>query len=108
MFFQFFGLLGDHPITASSIARQIGLLGLPDKIVPGPAGKRFTVTLHAEEEDLDDRVVHGEQLKTLTDANWDKLIKENKTLVFARTTPEQKLLIVEQCQKRNEIVAVTG
>jgi len=29
-------------------------------------------------------------------------------LVFARTTPEQKLLIVEQCQKRKEIIAMTG
>jgi sodium/potassium-transporting ATPase subunit alpha len=29
-------------------------------------------------------------------------------LVFARTTPEQKLLIVEQCQKRKYIIAMTG
>jgi sodium/potassium-transporting ATPase subunit alpha len=27
---------------------------------------------------------------------------------YFRTTPEQKLLIVEECQKRGETVAVTG
>lgn len=101
-------LAGDHPITAASIARQIGLLGVPDKVTPGPAGNRFSITMHKDNEEVDERVVHGEKLKNLSDADWDRLLKNNRTLVFARTTPEQKLLIVEQCQKRNEIVAVTG
>lgn len=43
----------------------------------------------------------------MTDEEWDKLLS-NDYLVFARTTPEQKLLIVEQCQKRNQIIAMTG
>jgi sodium/potassium-transporting ATPase subunit alpha len=76
--------------------------------MPGPTGTRFTVTLHPEDVEIDERVVHGEQLKALTPEQCDKLIKNNKTLVFARTTPEQKLLIVEECQKRKEVVAVTG
>lgn len=76
--------------------------------MPGPAGKQFSVTMHKDDEDADERVIHGERLKSLDDAEWDRLLKKNQTLVFARTTPEQKLLIVEQCQKRKEIVAVTG
>uniref|UniRef100_A0A914C9L9 Uncharacterized protein n=1 Tax=Acrobeloides nanus TaxID=290746 RepID=A0A914C9L9_9BILA len=51
--------------------------------------------------------IHGERISKLTDEEWDKLLS-NDYLVFARTTPEQKLLIVEQCQKRNQIIAMTG
>ncbi len=29
-------------------------------------------------------------------------------IVFARTSPQQKLIIVESCQRQGEIVAVTG
>lgn len=43
----------------------------------------------------------------MTPQEWDKVLA-HRCVVFARTTPEQKLLIVEQCQKRDEIVAVTG
>lgn len=84
------------------------MLGFPDKVTSGPAGRRFSVTIDKEEENVDDRVIHGEDLKKLSDEDWDYLLKKSQTLVFARTTPEQKLLIVEQCQKRGEIVAVTG
>uniref|UniRef100_A0A1I7Z2I8 Cation_ATPase_C domain-containing protein n=1 Tax=Steinernema glaseri TaxID=37863 RepID=A0A1I7Z2I8_9BILA len=43
----------------------------------------------------------------MSDADWDELLKK-KYIVFARTTPEHKLMIVENCQKRGEIVTVTG
>lgn len=32
----------------------------------------------------------------------------NEFLVFARTSPTQKLQIVEACQRRGDVVAVTG
>uniref|UniRef100_A0A914D229 Cation-transporting P-type ATPase C-terminal domain-containing protein n=1 Tax=Acrobeloides nanus TaxID=290746 RepID=A0A914D229_9BILA len=51
--------------------------------------------------------IHGDRILKLTDEEWDKLLSNNY-LVFARTTPEQKLLIVEQCQKRNQIIVMTG
>jgi sodium/potassium-transporting ATPase subunit alpha len=44
-------------------------------------------------------VITGEELHKLSAKEWDKLIAM-KYLVFARTTPEHKLLIVEQCRKR--------
>jgi sodium/potassium-transporting ATPase subunit alpha len=44
---------------------------------------------------------------TLNDYQWDQLCRYDE-IVFARTTPEQKLRIVSQFQKRDEIVAMTG
>lgn len=52
-------------------------------------------------------VIHGEQLETFSEHQWDR-ITSKKQIVFARTTPQQKLLIVERFQKKGHIVAVTG
>jgi len=38
----------------------------------------------------------------------DDVIKNHKEIVFARTSPQQKLIIVEGCQRAGQIVAVTG
>uniref|UniRef100_A0A914BV70 Cation-transporting P-type ATPase C-terminal domain-containing protein n=1 Tax=Acrobeloides nanus TaxID=290746 RepID=A0A914BV70_9BILA len=84
-----FMVTGDHHTTAKAIAKQIGLI----EDIPG------------KEKDWD--VVHGENISKITDAEWDRLISLNN-LVFSRTTPEQKLQIVEQCQKRKQIIAMTG
>jgi len=56
--------------------------------------------LHREQEDLDDEDPRkGEFLR--------KWISKPE-VVFARTTPSQKLLIVDACQKEGHVVAVTG
>jgi len=52
-------------------------------------------------------VVQGQQISRLTAEQWDQLILKKNSVVFARTTPEQKLFIVEQCQKRKQIIAMT-
>lgn len=36
------------------------------------------------------------------------VLTAHKEIVFARTSPQQKLLIVEACQKLGSITAVTG
>lgn len=38
----------------------------------------------------------------------NKVSNNDKLLVFARTSPTQKLQIVEACQRRGDVVAVTG
>uniref|UniRef100_A0AC34F4S3 Cation-transporting P-type ATPase N-terminal domain-containing protein n=1 Tax=Panagrolaimus sp. ES5 TaxID=591445 RepID=A0AC34F4S3_9BILA len=58
-------------------------------------------------KDDDWEIIRGEEINDLAEKDWDRLIAK-RALVFARTTPEQKLLIVEQCQKRKQIIAMTG
>ena len=91
-------ITGDHPTCAAAIASQIGLLtGLVKN-----DGK-----LEVKSSQTDSALILGETLKTLSQNEWTELLKK-KYIVFARTTPEQKLMIVEELQKRDETVAVTG
>uniref|UniRef100_A0A914XAW3 Cation-transporting P-type ATPase N-terminal domain-containing protein n=1 Tax=Plectus sambesii TaxID=2011161 RepID=A0A914XAW3_9BILA len=107
-----FMVTGDHPSTAAAIAREIGLIG--DSKPAGGIRKRQSkkaldqMKIEMETKGASDfSVIRGEQLPSMSTAEWDDLLKK-RAIVFARTTPEQKLLIVEQCQARGEIVVVTG
>jgi len=44
----------------------------------------------------------------MTFIQLDDVINNYAEIVFARTTPHQKLLIVEACQRQGTVVAVTG
>jgi sodium/potassium-transporting ATPase subunit alpha len=55
-------------------------------------------------------VVTGAQLRSIPEGDteaWDEIL-DHEEVVFARTTPQQKLQIVEHLQRRGEVVAVTG
>ena len=53
-------------------------------------------------------VVHGGDLRDMTPYQIDEILKNHDEIVFARTSPQQKLIIVEGCQRQGQIVAVTG
>jgi len=76
-------ITGDHALTAAAIAGQIGLNG----------GRRPSVLTGRDIEHLSD--------ETFADA-------ADRTTVFARVTPEQKLRLVKALQSRGHIVAMTG
>jgi Ca2+-transporting ATPase len=71
---------GDHPATAASIARTIGI-------------------------DARDIVTGAELDRLSPDAIRERVAEAN---VFARVTPEHKLALVEALKQRGEIVAMTG
>ncbi|KAH7706604.1 Protein CATP-1 b [Aphelenchoides avenae] len=98
-------ITGDHPTTATAIASDIGLINSTDEKVEGYENGQVKVSMSTNGQDW--AVVLGETLLEMNKEQWDRLLAY-PYIVFARTTPDQKLMIVEECQKRGETVAVTG
>jgi len=80
-------ITGDHAGTAAAISRQLGLCG-------------ETCSVHTRE------VLTGRDLSELGDEALVGVAE--KTAVFARVSPEQKLRLVEALQKADHVVAMTG
>ena len=54
-------------------------------------------------------VLTGEDVDHLTVDNWNTILTEYTEIVFSRTTPKQKMLIVEETRKRGDnVVAVVN
>lgn len=99
---------GDHPITAKAIARHVGIISPWNETIEDVAER-----LGQKVEDLDPRlakakVVHGGELKEMSPEVLDDILNHHTEIVFARTSPQQKLIIVEGCQRNGAVVAVTG
>ncbi|KAJ9061497.1 hypothetical protein DSO57_1020076 [Entomophthora muscae] len=60
-----------------------------------------------QEEEYDAIVLHGEQISEMDDEAWDHVFTK-KEIIFARTSPSQKLEIVKRAQALGHIVGVTG
>lgn len=99
---------GDHPVTAMAIAKKVGIIS------EGHETKYDRAILHEKTlsqittEPAQAIVVTGSELRNMDSNELDELIRDYEEIVFARTSPQQKLLIVESCQRLGEIVAVTG
>ncbi len=75
-------ITGDHALTATAIARSVGLA----------------------RSDLG--AVTGSELSEISDEELDRLLQERD--VFARVAPEHKLRIVKALKRQNQVVAMTG
>ena len=103
---------GDHPITAKAIARNVGIISATCKTIEDYAeeqGKDINeIPLDERRANCHAAVVHGGEIKDLKDEQIDDILMYHSEIVFARTSPQQKLIIVEGCQRMGAIVAVTG
>ena len=75
-------ITGDHVVTASAIARELGILQKGDKAITGA------------------------ELDAMTDEQLDKEV-ENIS-VYARVSPENKIRIVKAWQRKGQVVSMTG
>lgn len=96
---------GDHPATAKSIAKQVNIIR--DPTAEDVARERGIPVDEVDRSEIKSIVVPGSQIKDLDEADWDRVLAHDQ-IVFARTSPQQKLIIVENNQRLNHIVAVTG
>ena len=74
-------ITGDHPLTASTIAGELGML------------KNW-------------RVVSGRELEAMSDGDLERDVAD--IAVYARVSPADKLRVVTAWQHRGEVVAMTG
>jgi len=111
---------GDQPPTAAAIAHKVNIITNPEleynKILENNPGISEEEAFRRSES----IVIHGDTLAAVHAAE-DALEEDEPEkgriimdwirkpeVVFARTTPSQKLLIVDACQRLGHIVAVTG
>merc|ERR1711953_1437516 len=99
---------GDHPITAEAIAKSVGIISEGNKTVEDIAKERGVPVSEVDPREATAAVVNGATLRDCTDEDIDNILKHHKEIVFARTSPQQKLIIVDGCQRQGQIVAVTG
>nr|DBA13951.1 TPA: hypothetical protein GDO54_004975 [Pyxicephalus adspersus] len=99
---------GDHPITAKAIAKGVGIISEGNETVEDIAARLNIPVNQVNPREAKACVVHGSDLKDMTSEHLDDILKNHTEIVFARTSPQQKLIIVEGCQRQGAIVAVTG
>uniref|UniRef100_UPI00398F2FD2 sodium/potassium-transporting ATPase subunit alpha-1-like n=1 Tax=Pristiophorus japonicus TaxID=55135 RepID=UPI00398F2FD2 len=99
---------GDHPITAKAIAKGVGIISEGNETVEDIALRLNIPISRVNPRDAKACVVHGSELKDMVQEQLDQILANHTEIVFARTSPQQKLIIVEGCQRQGAIVAVTG
>merc|ERR1740124_1124842 len=99
---------GDHPITAAAIAKNVGIISDGSNTVDDIAKDMGIPVEEVDPSKVNAAVVHGSKLKEMTAEDLDALLSNHEEIVFARTSPQQKLIIVEAFQRSGQIVAVTG
>lgn len=110
---------GDQPPTAAAIAHKVNIITNPE-LEFNYMHKELKMDKDEAWQKCQAVVVHGDLLaeKHAEEDYMDDLDPEKgrfliewiskPEVVFARTTPSQKLLIVDACQKAGHVVAVTG
>ncbi|XP_077300641.1 sodium/potassium-transporting ATPase subunit alpha-like isoform X2 [Arctopsyche grandis] len=99
---------GDHPITAKAIAKAVGIISEGNDTIEDIAAKRHVPVSQIDPREAKVAVIHGSELKDLNSDQLDDILRNHTEIVFARTSPQQKLIIVEGFQRMGAIVAVTG
>lgn len=116
---RIFMVTGDFKLTAQAIAQECGIITTAPNLVHGVndlTGKMEETSQPENYEYVNNAirggpmksiVLSGPELITLGDKQWSQLCMYDE-IVFARTTPEQKLRIVQEFQAHDNLVAMTG
>lgn len=109
-------ITGDFELTALAIGKMCGIVDENSSgsdgvehldrnyVIEGVKKSQLPDVEHQIDRSI---VVSGHSLGDLNDNQWDNLTNYSE-IIFARTTPEQKLKIVMEFQKRKHIVGMVG
>lgn len=126
-------ITGDHPLTAEYIGRQINIISgktrqqalkskqMHIKFKDETKSEVYTnnisncslneitseLDFSQKENDYEAEIICGDEIDALTELDWLRILSK-KEIIFARTSPKQKLLIVEKFQEQGHIVGVSG
>ncbi|XP_025205602.1 sodium/potassium-transporting ATPase subunit alpha-like [Melanaphis sacchari] len=99
---------GDHPVTAKAIAKAVGIITEGSETLEDIAKRRRVPVSSLDPRESTTIVIQGSILRDMSTEELEHVLRTNREIVFARTSPTQKLNIVEGCQNLGAIVAVTG
>lgn len=128
------GLCRDHPSTAAAIAREVGIIkgkaesvtAAKERRVPTRVDQNPDHSIRAQRYEKSAIVVTGAEMNNFDKHMWNVSLRclssfwalfdgvvlqwvfSFDELIFARTTPNQKLTIVKEAQRCGHVVAVTG
>jgi sodium/potassium-transporting ATPase subunit alpha len=100
-----FMVTGDYALTAAAIALQIGIF--TGNQYDTAESMRIKHKEHHETYEKSALLLTGTDLENFTQEDW-RLVTPYSEIVFARTTPEQKLKTVKEFQSDGYVVGVTG
>ncbi|XP_022831165.1 sodium/potassium-transporting ATPase subunit alpha-like [Spodoptera litura] len=100
---------GDHPVTALAISRRCGTISMP-------TAYDYAFEHHIDLADVPPHiksqfkaaVITGDDLRKMSVNDLKAVQTRYQEITFARTSPQQKLFIVETYQLLGYVVAVTG
>jgi len=91
---------GDHPITAKAIAKGVGIISDGNHTAEDIAAQQKIPIDMVDPKKVSAVVIHGSSLHDMPEEALDDIVRKHREIVFARTSPQQKLLIVESCQRQ--------
>jgi P-type Ca2+ transporter type 2C len=78
-------ITGDHKLTATAVAKELGLLN---------------------QQDWESQVLTGQELEEMSEEQLEAVVE--KVVIYARVAPEHKTRIVKAWKKKDQVVAMTG